>query len=64
MNKIIVETNFPVRILPTYMYNIYSVNDVIGPRYWIVQIKRNMDEAKYEVKSFANLWAFGPHTIS
>ena len=54
MNKIIVKTNFPVRILPTYMH-IYSVNDVIGPRYWIVQIKRNMDEAKYEVKSFANL---------
>lgn len=55
MNKIIVKTNFPVRILPTYMHNIYSVNDVIGPRYWIVQTKRNMDEAKYEVKSFANL---------
>lgn len=55
MNKIIVKTNFPVRIVPTYMHNIYSVNDLIGLRYWIVQIKRNMDEAKYEVKSFANL---------
>lgn len=55
MNKIIVKTNFPVRIVPTYMHKIYSVNDLIGPRYWIVQIKRNMDEAKYEVKSFANL---------